>query len=118
MAITNQKSWWKTVTDNWDDLIAIANRFLPMDKPVADCPPLAEACMVKFPDMRTTAQAFIEARDDRNHVAMSEFFEAAWERAPDNSGIHEIRGWDVLCDLCSETWVFDVIEHREHTQPY
>jgi len=35
-----------------------------------------------------------------------EYFEKAWESAPDSISIHYNIGWYDLCDLCSENWVF------------
>lgn len=34
-------------------------------------------------------------------------FQIAWQRAPDHISIHSNPAWDVFCDLCSETQVFD-----------
>jgi len=47
-------------------------------------------------------EEYIRSRNRKIHSMFSQ----AWWRAPDRPEIHDIPGWDVLCDLCSEDWVF------------
>ena len=35
------------------------------------------------------------------------FLEKMWLDAPDKRYIHSWEGWGILCDLCSEVWVFE-----------
>ena len=50
--------------------------------------------------------AFRNAVKERNWVVASSAMNTAWFNAHDNASIHSIPSWGVLCDLCSETWVF------------
>ena len=40
-----------------------------------------------------------------------ELFNSAWAAAPDSGEIHLIPGWNVLCDLCSESYL--VLQEQE-----
>lgn len=36
----------------------------------------------------------------------------AWDKAPDNSSLHQIPGWNILCNLLSEEYVLDKQEEN------
>lgn len=42
-----------------------------------------------------------------NGIEISSILNTTWFNAPDSSGIRHIPSWGALCDLCSESWVFD-----------
>jgi hypothetical protein len=48
-----------------------------------------------------------EAKETRDHEEMVRQLNLCWIAAPDKPYIHEWPSWYVLCDLCSECWVFD-----------
>lgn len=58
-----------------------------------------------------------EARENRDHETLSDFLQKAWSAAPDSERIHSWPSWHVLCDLCSEGWVFhadaEAAQHNE-----
>ena len=50
---------------------------------------------------------FKTAKDNNDWNVAVSVMNRAWFNAPDCMGIHSIPGWGVLCDLCSESAVFD-----------
>lgn len=49
-----------------------------------------------------------QLKRDWDHRPLINVLNKAWALAPDAPWIHEMPGWDILCDLCSEGWVFDL----------
>jgi hypothetical protein len=105
--IQTPENWWQQLDSRWDDLYDIFCRFLPMWEPVWKCESIAKLCGIDSSQPVTVEGALHRVKGSRNHEAMGAFLFAAWERAPDNPSIHGIRGWNCLCDLCSEQHVFD-----------
>lgn len=84
------EEYWNIVDTYWDKLYNILVRFLPKEK-------LAQADhlrLVKDPQLIS-------------------LFNDSWWNAPDSLSIHSIPGWEVLCDLCSESYL--VHEESEET---
>lgn len=50
-----------------------------------------------------TVQEWIAARD--SVMEMGAILQKAWDNAPDKGWIHDLPGWHLLCDLCSD-WMF------------
>jgi len=99
--IKNVSDYWKTVDDNWGNLRDILFRFLPME---------GHEIIVGVGEVsvseKTMAQ-HVEFLKEEHHGLLRCYFDAAWEHAPDRPEIHIIKGWGILCDLCSEQWVFN-----------
>lgn len=76
------EEYWNVVEAYWKDLENILGQFLTR----AD---LVEASKLKM-------------AKDKNLV---EYFQKAWDNAPDAGWIHSIPSWHILCDLCSECYV-------------
>lgn len=85
LRIKKPADWWKLVEDQWVALCRIMQSFLPSDQLI-----VAE-----------------QAKKDRDWETLWLCFQRAWGAAPDSPAIHDIEGWFDLCDLCSETWVFE-----------
>lgn len=49
-------------------------------------------------ELRRADKAFAE----RNMKEAWRCLQTAWERAPDSPWIHQVPGWSLLCDLCSD----------------
>jgi len=87
--------WWILVDQNWPDLLGILNRFIGMtdnediNGNITECQRSEEIARMK------------QKRDSR----LVRYFNGAWLNAPDIPEIHEIPGWSLLCDLCSEEYV-------------
>jgi hypothetical protein len=80
---TNKTEYWKFVNEYFDALENIIKRFAP-DK-------LEEAQLYK----------------KEQNPQIARIFELCWENAPDEPNIHFIRAWNILCNLCSESYVLD-----------
>jgi hypothetical protein len=85
MQIKTRTDWWIVLSNEWSNLQLIFAKFL-------------------------TSKGEEQAREafvNRDETLMLSVLNNAWWNAPDNPSIHEIPGWNTLCDLCSESWVFD-----------
>lgn len=49
---------------------------------------------------------FIHGIDTRNHEMVLDVLNTVWAKAPDHASIHKRPAWSVLCELCSEDWIF------------
>jgi len=47
-----------------------------------------------------------KAKKEKNWKFLCKLLNAFWHSAPDEQYIHTIPGWSILCELCSEDWVF------------
>lgn len=90
------EEWWRIVYEWWDELILILEKFLPMNEPFSD-----EKGMIVAPILRNH---IFELKQAKN-ANLAYMFDLAWAKAPDSGWIHSIKGWDVLCDLCSDMYV-------------
>ena len=100
MTIKSQKDWWDAVEGNWSDLIGIGERFCPLYE--------QRNLRGETTVGKTLLQHVEEYRMKKDWESLWLFFQKAWGTAPDDLSIHFIPSWNILCDLCSETWVFDV----------
>ena len=76
--------YWQLVDAHWTDLYNIIVKFLPREN-------LDRADIL---------------RKERN-AELGVWFDRAWASAPDDPSIHDIPGWGLLCDLCSEAYVLN-----------
>ena len=73
--------WWANVNTYWASLESLIRAWAPNL--------LADA---------------IECRESKN-PDLVDVLQTVWNNAPDTPGLHDIPGWNVLCDLCSEQYV-------------
>ena len=85
MTINTPEDWWLIVENNWEYLCKICYAFLP----------------------EINRQLLEKTKKEKDELFLLRCFEDAWWNAPDSPKIHDIPGWNNLCDLCSEKWVFD-----------
>jgi hypothetical protein len=85
--IKDPMSWWKLLDDS----------FFFIEKIIA-----------RFTDRHHEA---VYAKDGRDHEKLVEIMNEAWWKASDTNKILDIPGWGILCDLCSEFWVFE--DHKD-----
>lgn len=90
---TNKEEYWQLVDTHWEDLYDILFRFLDKNE------------LSKADYLRLNMDSEI-----------SRLFQHAWENAPDNKSIHFIPGWNVLCNLCSESYVLYEEENESTSQ--
>lgn len=102
--IKTKEDWWKTLKDNKHTLLAIATDNSPyfnLDIPV---PAGTKDGLIK--DGQTIRQFFDEALTNSDHEGMHGLMYRFWAALPDSPDIQSIPGFHILCDLCSEDWVF------------
>lgn len=109
-AMSRKDEWWGMVNDNWANLAAICERFLPMGQPATKAPfdfaggrgiykPVSKANPRVAPSLREDMLRSKRGKDAR----LSQYFHAAWAEAPDDRSIYGIPGWSVLCTLCERS---------------
>jgi hypothetical protein len=84
--INNKDDWWTNVNEHWADLKNIIRM---------------------FNNISSVGLAALEELRFSKDPELGWYFQKAWENAPDSPEIHNIPSWHVLCDLCSERWVFE-----------
>lgn len=106
--INDQESWWAALNANFENIVAILHRFLPMEDPAHTGPGDAETPL-RTDSLGSTISGtrdFNEAARDKDALRTLAYLKGAWRCAPDKPWIHSLPSWGVLCDLCSEDWVF------------
>lgn len=91
---TTKDEYWQTVDKYWPQLLDILLRFLPNVNSDLNSPNFG----------RKTAVIAEELRSNRNDEIVY-LFDSAWASAPDDGRIHVIPCWNILCDLCSESYL-------------
>lgn len=106
-APTTAEEWWKNVEEHWVHIEGILWRFLPLwDRKDLD----------GHFEEKPLCDKIKRLKSEKNRDLAS-YFQAAWGEAPDNQSIHEIPGWFILCDLCSEEHVlYDAEEQNMYGQ--
>lgn len=89
--------WWRVTEDCWPHLVNIMERFLPM----------GEFQNLDGTLLGVPLREYVTTMFERRDADIPRILNAAWGAAPDQPSIHSIPRWNVLCDLCSEEWVFE-----------
>lgn len=98
-----KEEWWQFVDDWWPELMNIMGMFLPIhDNETVTGEDCNLTLIGEFPMLY-----YIEKNKKERNPALFNYFQRAWASAPDSPHIHNIRGWDILCDLCSESDVLN-----------
>ena len=125
-SIETPENWWSLVDLNWGELLKLLLWDLEdHGKLVVRSPTAAkgyQACKIDYsncetdvglcnnPEFSPEGDLVIQAqtaKSARDHETLLTLFNRAWAAAPDHQNIHRRPAWGVLCDLCSENWVFD-----------
>lgn len=104
--IRTKEEYWQVVYDWWDDLLSIMRRFIPMEGYEDKDGTILEVPLWQY---------IVKLKDKRD-LNLDGYFQSTWLSAPDSGWIHGIKGWDILCDLCSESYVLYEDEGREYTE--
>lgn len=91
---TNAEEYWQVVDQYWPLLLDIVLKFCSENNFSPDSKYFGKKLAVVLTSMKL----------NRNNE-LCNFFQEAWCNAPDNGYIHLIPGWEILCDLCSESYL-------------
>lgn len=98
--IKSKADWWQVLNDHWADILeCAANAGANLRAPEPQFQELA--------DLRPFVVFLEKSKADRNEEVLCRFVQRIWSAAPDRASIHSWPSWDVLCELCSEQWVFE-----------
>ena len=104
MTIRTKEDWWRVLNETWPDILQIAQYVnAPLDKLFEEEGPNREPIL----HLHTLLVELERAKLARNYDRIGLFLQHCWAAAPNSAGTHKWAGWDALCDLCSEGWVFD-----------
>lgn len=121
--IETKEDWWALVDDYWETLLDIGWRWMDLSKQATSDGLAKGDPLIKVSRGGDVWEVGVGAeKEDGDPLSIQEdlerskgnedwerlrmYFGAWWMMAPDKPEIHEIPGWGVLCDLCSEDWVF------------
>lgn len=90
---TTYNEYWMTVNTYWSDLLNIMLMYLPEYVEVHR----------RF-ELKKTA-VFVTELMQTKDIRLVDKFQQTWTSAPDDGYIHSIKGWGILCDLCSESYL-------------
>lgn len=105
--INTPADWWRLVDEYGNRIIDILDENTPYD---SSRPLAAGMACDNAEDGWSIRRAFGVNRNTRNWKMCHQIIHRVWQALPDHHSIHGINGWSLLCDLCSETWVFDESE--------
>ncbi len=121
MRIESQEDWWNALNDNWYHLVHLVDNWHPTTKAeykqqigFAITAEMAEkACNAdrieiakKEEGLESPGVRFYKAREAKDPQALGQLLSATWFGIPESISAHSLPGFGVLCDLCSENWVF------------
>ena len=97
------EEWWDNVNTYWSDLLDIILRYIPDDITNFDRDEVT-SIENSFFLVEKTAVYLTKLKESKN-IELDNWLQKTWASAPDNGSIHLNKGWEVLCDLCSENYV-------------
>jgi hypothetical protein len=105
--IRTQGDWWAAVDSHWSNILDIFDRCgAPMSRGPEGLWWSDGIGLEPVIHEKTMIRTLEDAKAEKDHETLHSFFEKAWMAAPDSSYIHGWPSWGMLCDLCSEYWVF------------
>jgi hypothetical protein len=111
MKIDSLKAYWNAVDLQWDNLLDILSDQLDMDSLAFEKPGNPESPMTG----RGVLAELIHLKKTRDQ-RICRYFNAAWGLASE-AYCYSKPAWGLLCDLCSEEWVFNEVETQTGEQP-
>jgi hypothetical protein len=104
MIIKTPQDWWTALDTHWANLLECFGR---VGAPLSSRMWSDDLVSAPVDHPRTLAATLEQAKTDRDEGTLIHYLNQVWICAPDKPYIHEWPSWHVLCDLCSEGWVFD-----------
>ena len=98
--------WWSNLNTAWSDILDIFGR---CDAPLSRDDFVYSDGIGKEATLhdKSLIRTLEEAKEACDHETMLKWLNLCWLAAPDASHIHWWPNWGTLCDLCSESWVFN-----------
>jgi len=78
-----KEEWIATLEKWWDELLCLIDKY------------------------KENIEAIKQFKDKKDYVSVVNELNSAWVMAPDDIVIHSNPGWNVLCDLCSESYLLE-----------
>jgi hypothetical protein len=104
MTIKTKEDWWRAVDTFWDHLYDIISDHMDMDHIAFEEPGNSNSAITG----RKICSEVVFLKENRDQ-RLARYFHASWGLASD-SYAWSVPSWGLLCDLCSEDWVFDAPE--------
>jgi len=98
--INNLDNWWKAVDDNLDDLLEIISHHLDYDSPAYNSPG-DNFSQLTGRNIGEEINYLIQNRDQK----LVRYLNSVWWLTS-KAYAADKAAWGILCDLCSEEWVF------------
>lgn len=82
--INTKEDWWNVLDTHYKNIcITITNIYEPF------------------------LPSFCKAYQEKDEELILKILNEVWWKAPDDQSIHSLPSWDAICDLCSESWMFN-----------
>ncbi len=104
MIIRTPDDWWLALDTHWANILEI---YQNCNAPLEGKFWRETAYGDEINHDKSLLATLEDAKRDRDHEIVHKYLNLLWAAAPDKPYIHEWPSWDVLCDLCSEVWVFN-----------
>jgi hypothetical protein len=101
MEIKNIETYWQVVDQHWDNLLSIIGHHLDFRHPAYEEPGQSDSPMTG----RNILDEILFLKQSRDRKLVR-YFSGVWCLASDNYA-WSVPRWGILCDLCSEEWVFE-----------
>ena len=112
--IETPEDWWNELHENLEDLTSLVSSYHPgptyspsssleITAPAAEL--VRQECLVGLEESDLVGN-FTKAVESKDHKALLRILNSTWFGVPESTGAWSLRGFGVLCDLCSEGWVF------------
>jgi hypothetical protein len=120
MLIDTPAGWWAVFQSRKADLRRLVENFhpshineelaseFPVSAPAVES--IREKCLAPNDLPLLPVMEFDEATRTRDYATLVRLLNATWFGIPESSEAQTLPGFRDLCDLCSESWVFDETE--------
>lgn len=106
--IETPADWWKVLEDHWNDIqqcFALCGAPMTLEEEGYWWADSFGGEVIRHD--KSLIRTLEDARKYHDNEMMARLLNACWIAAPDSRKIHGWPSWHVLCDLCSEEWVFE-----------
>lgn len=111
----NKKEWWQCVEKNWSDLKVLIENYHPsstlyqQNDMVITAAKAEHLCEQYREEIRsrilTNPVQLAESQMLQHDPKLADTLSETWFGLPESVEVHSLNGFDILCDLCSESHV-------------